>query len=171
MTEQRPTLLKPGDVVRARVKHVAVFGIFFDYRGDEILVLIPDVSWIPCFASCEQVADVGDEFHIKIVHHAEERRQYSGSIRAVHPESNPWNGSWQLQVGDQLEPTVVRVVEKADRCGNNKGLLLELRPAAYVMLCGQDEEQWEKGRKCVVIVTEIDHGRRKVVLQAKGRTA
>jgi hypothetical protein len=50
-----PVALEPGDVVRVVVRKTAVFGLFCEYGTHEILVLIPEVSWIPSFASCEQV--------------------------------------------------------------------------------------------------------------------
>src|SRR5262245_59351359 len=83
-----PTL-KAGDVVRAVVRKTAVFGLFCEYRTHEILVRIPEISWIPSFASCEQAAAVGDELEVKIVHIYPERNEIAGSVRALHPESDP----------------------------------------------------------------------------------
>ena len=108
----------------------AVFGLFCEYGTHEILVLIPEISWIPSFASCEQVAAVGDELEVKIVHIDRERNKIAGSFRALYPESDPWHGAWQFGVGDVLDATVVRWVERADRCGDAGGYLLALRPAA-----------------------------------------
>lgn len=127
--EKAPTL-KPGDIVRAVVRKTAVFGLFCEYRTHEILVLIPDVSWIPSFAGCEQVAAIGDELEVKIVHVDTERSKIAGSIRAVYPENDPWSGAWQLNTGDVLEASVVRWVEKADRFAGAGGYLLALRPGA-----------------------------------------
>jgi hypothetical protein len=84
-----PTTLNPGDVVRAVVRKIAVFGLFCEYGTHEILVLIPEISWIPSFASCEQVAEVGDQLKVKIVHIDQERNKIAGSVRALHPESDP----------------------------------------------------------------------------------
>ena len=139
-----PTL-KTGDVVRAIVRKTAVFGLFCEYGTHEILVLIPEISWIPSFASCEQVAAVGDELEVKIIHIDRERNKIAGSVRVLHPESDPWHGAWQLGVGEVLEATVVRWVEKADRCGDAGGYLLALRPAALVMLCGQEAGRFKSG--------------------------
>jgi hypothetical protein len=136
--------LHPGDIVRAVVRKTAVFGLFCEYGTHEILVLIPEISWIPSFASCEQVAAVGDELEVKIVHIDRDRNKIAGSIRALHPGSDPWHGAWQLGVGDVLEATVVRWVERADRCGDAGGYLLALRPAALVMLCGQEAGRFKK---------------------------
>src|SRR5580698_4009739 len=95
------TPLSLGDIVRVKVRNVAVFGLFCEYEQHEILVLIPEISWIPCFASCEQFAEIGDELDIIIVHHDKIRNKIAGSIRAIHPESDPWEGqSWSLNVGD-----------------------------------------------------------------------
>jgi hypothetical protein len=159
-----PPTLNTGDVVRAVVRQTAVFGLFCQCRTHEILVLIPEISWIPSFASCEQVAAVGDELEVKIIHIDRDRNKIAGSLIALHPESNPWHGAWQLGVGDLLEATVVRWVEKADRCGDAGGYLLALRPAALVMLCGQDAGRFRRGDRCAVRVTSIDPSRKKVTV-------
>jgi hypothetical protein len=156
--------LSPGDVVRAVVRKTAVFGLFCECRTHEKLVLIPEVSWIPSFASCDQVAAVGDELEVKIVHIDRERNKIAGSVRGLHPESDPWHGAWQLGVGDVLEATVVRWVEKADRCGGAGGYLLALRPAALVMLCGQEAGRFWSGETLTVRITAIDARQRKVTV-------
>ena len=138
------------------MRKTAVFGLFCEYGTHEILVLIPEISWIPSFASCEQVAAVGDELEFKIVHIDKERNKIAGSLRALHPESDPWHGAWQLGVGDVLDATVVRWVDKADRCGDKGGYLLALRPAALVMLCGQEAGRFKSGDKCAVRIASID---------------
>jgi S1 RNA binding domain len=141
-----------------------VFELFCESRQHEILVLIPEISWIPSFASCEQVASVGDELEVKIVHIDKERNKIAGSLRVLHPESDPWHGAWQLGVGDVLDATVVRWVEKADRCGDAGGYLLALRPAALVMLCGQEAGRFTRGDRVAVRVTTIDVRIRKVTV-------
>lgn len=148
--------LNIGDVVRAVVRTTAVFGVFCEYDTQEILVLIPEISWIPSFASCEQFAAVGDELKVKIIHIDRDRNKIAGSVREVHPENDPWNGAWRLEVGDVIEATVVRWVERADRCRGAGAYLLALRPAALVMLCGQAAGRFDKGDKAVVRVVSID---------------
>jgi S1 RNA binding domain len=159
--------LTPGDVVRATVRQTAVFGLFCEYERHEILVLIPEISWIPSFASCQQVASVGDELEVKIVHIDKERNKIVGSIRAIHPENDPWEGPWRLRIGDVFAATVVRWVEKADRCGNAGGYLLALRPAAFVMLCGVETGRFNSGDKCTVIVTSIEELHRQVKVELR----
>ena len=156
--------LNPGDVVRAVVRKTAVFGLFCECRGQEILVLIPEISWIPSFASCEQVAAVGDELEVKIIHIDRERNKIAGSLCALHPESDPWHGAWQPGVGEVLEATVVHWVEKADRCDDAGAYLLALRPAALVMLCGQEAGRFKNGEKVAMRITTIDTHQRKVMV-------
>jgi hypothetical protein len=158
-----PTL-NTGDVVLAVVRRTAVFGLFCEYGKHEILVLIPEISWIPSFASCEQMAAVGDELEVKIIHIDRERNKIAGSLVALHPENDPWHGTWQLGVGDVLNATVVRWVEKADRCGGAGGYLLALRPAAFVMLCGPEAGRYKSGDTVAVKVTALDARSRQVMV-------
>ncbi|HEY1192361.1 MAG TPA: S1 RNA-binding domain-containing protein [Gemmata sp.] len=155
MSEQKPPPPKPGEVVTARVKQVAPFGLFMDYCGHDLLLLIPETSWVASYASCEQLADVDDEFRVRVLHYAEGRDRYAVSHKAVYPDSNPWGNSCELRVGDTLEATVVRPVKRADRCGDGAGWLLELRPGAYVVLCGHGDAAWAKGEQCRVTVTAV----------------
>jgi hypothetical protein len=157
-------MLKTGDVVRATVRQTAVFGLFCEHQPHEILVRIPEISWIASFASCEQVTAVGDELAVKVIHVDEKHSKIAGSLREVHPESDPWHGAWQLGVGDVLEATVVRWVEKADRCGNAGGYLLALRPSALVMLCGQEAGRFKSGDRCAVRDTSVDPARKMVTV-------
>jgi hypothetical protein len=159
------TALNPGDVVRAKVRQTEVFGLFCEHEQHEILVLIPEVSWIPSFASCQQVATIGDELDVKIVHIDKERNKIVGSIRAIHPENDPWGGPWQLSVGDVFDATVVRWVEKADRCGDKGGYLLALRPAALVMLCGLEAGRFTNSDKCAIRIASIDKLHRQVKVE------
>jgi len=165
MSEEKPAPPTPGEIVTARVKQIAPFGLFLDYYGYDLLLLIPETSWVACYASCSQLADIGDEFRVRVLHYAEGRDQYTVSHKAIYPESNPWGGSWELQAGDTLEATVVRPVERADRCGDGTGWLLELRPGAYVMLCGHADAAWAKGERCQVTVTAVDAARRAVAVR------
>jgi predicted RNA-binding protein with RPS1 domain len=162
-SDATPTL-NTGDVVRAVVRKTAVFGLFCDYGTHEILVLIPEISWIPSFASCEQVAAVGDELEVKIIHIDRERNKIAGSLVALHPECDPWHGKRQLGVGDLLNATVVRWVGQADRCAGAGGYLLALRPAAFVILCGQEAGRFKIGDSVTVKVTALDARTRQVTV-------
>ena len=161
---EAPAVLNPGDVVRAVVRRTAVFGLFCEYRTYQILVRVPELSWVPSFTSCEQVAAVGDELEVKIIHIDRQRNEIAGSLIALHPESDPWHGAWQLGVGDVLGATVVRWVQVADRCGGAGGYLLALRPAAFVMLYGQAAGRFTSGERVAVRVTALDPRHRKVTV-------
>jgi hypothetical protein len=63
-----------------------------------------------------------------------------------------------------LNATVVRWVDKADRCGGAGGYLLALRPAAFVMLCGQEASRLKKGDTVAVKVIALDARTRQVTV-------
>jgi hypothetical protein len=148
--------LTAGEVVQATVTAVRTFGIFFDCRGHEVLVLIPETSWTACYASCDQIAQPGDQFPVKILRPVDGREQYVGSMKAAFPDSDPWSGGWELRAGQTLQVRVVRRVEHADRCNGGPGYLLELRPAAYAMFCAADLTRLAVGDTCDVVVTAVN---------------
>ena len=160
--------LEVGQIVQARATAVATFGIFLEHQGRSILVEIPETSWIASFASCTEIAAVGYESQVKILREIEAGKRFVGSMTAAHPEGDPWSGNWNLSVGDRVQATVARVVEAADRCGGKRGYLLELRPAALVMLCATGEERLQPGEMCDVEIIEMDVRHRAVKVRLAG---
>ena len=49
-------MLATGQIVDVEVRSVAVFGLFCRGEEQEVLVLIPETSWVASFCSCQQFA-------------------------------------------------------------------------------------------------------------------
>src|SRR3954447_7424350 len=126
-------MVAAGDILDVEVQTVAVFGLFCRAGEQQVLVLIPETSWVASYCSCQQFAAPGDRFRVQVLHTDAERGQVSASIKALHPD--PWP-SGRLAPGTMHQARVVRAIESADRCGDGPGDLLELLPGAYVVLCG-----------------------------------
>ena len=127
-------MVEAGDILDVEVRSVAVFGLFCRAGDQELLVLIPEISWVASFCSCQQFAAEGDCFRVQVLHVDAERGKVSASIKAMHPD--PWP-SGRLAVDTIHQARVVRAIKSADRCGDGPGHLLELLPGAFVVLCGQ----------------------------------
>src|SRR5437868_4090530 len=121
-------MLATGQIIEVEVHTVAVFGLFCWYYGQEVLVLIPETSWVASFNSCDQFAAPGDRLFVKVLHVDVASGKVAASVIAVHPD--PWPGGL-LAPGTEHQARVVRFVESADRCGGGPGYLLELVPGAY----------------------------------------
>jgi predicted RNA-binding protein with RPS1 domain len=150
-------MLSAGQVVEVEVRTVAVFGLFCRHGQEEVLVRIPETSWVASFCSCEQFATPGDRFAVKVLHADVASGNVSASIKALYPD--PWP-SGLLAPGTEHKGRMVRFVERADRCGDGPGYLLELVPGAYVMLSGGPP--LEKGQTCTVMVVESNFAKRAV---------
>ena len=156
-------MLATGQVVEVEVCTVAVFGLFCRYEEQELLVLIPEISWIASFCACHQFAKPGDRLTVKIIHADVAAGKVSASIKALHPD--PWTSN-ALAPGTEHQARVVRYVEKADRCNDGPGYLIELMPGAYVMLCANGSSL-EAAQQLTVTVRESDFSKRAVRVAAK----
>jgi predicted RNA-binding protein with RPS1 domain len=145
-------MLAIGQIIEVEVQMTAVFGIFCRYAEQDILVLIPEISWIASFGMCHQFAEPGDRFLVKIKHVDQRTGKVAASIKELHP--NPWE-TGQLAPGAEHQARVVRYVDKADRCDDSPGYLLELLPGAYLMLCA-DGLSLKKNQQCRAKVYESD---------------
>jgi hypothetical protein len=150
-------MVTASDILDVEVQSVAVFGMFCRAGAQDVLVLIPETSWVASYNSCEQFAAPGDQFRVRVLRVDAKTGQASASITALHP--NPWP-SGLLAPGTVHHARVVRPIERADRCGDGPGYLLELLPGAYVVLCGGPS--LETGQTCTVTVVASDFSQRAV---------
>ena len=116
-------MLAAGQIIEVKVQAVAVFGLFCRHEEQDVLVLIPEISWIASFDSCQQVAEPGDRLTVKVIHVDSDTGKVSASIKQLYPD--PWTDG-SLAPGTEYQARVVRFVEKADRCKGGPGYLLEL---------------------------------------------
>jgi ribosomal protein S1 len=156
-------MLEIGDVVEVEVRTVAVFGVFCRHGEQEVLVLIPEISWVASFCSCEQFVDPGDRLTVKIIHVDMRTGKVSASIKALYPD--PWTGG-ELAPDVEHRARVVRHVEKADRCTDGPGYLIEMIPGTYVMLCANGLSL-EAGQRITVVIREADVSKRAVRVSCK----
>ncbi len=130
-------MLAVGDTVIAEVTSPQVFGVFCQHDSRDMLVLIPETSWIASFNSCVQFAQAGDQLKVAILNIDESTSKIAASVKALHPD--PWQGG-RVAVGTQYNARVARFVESADRCGGEPAYLVELLPGAYAMLAAKNHK-------------------------------
>lgn len=165
MEEPRTNMLEIGDVVDVEVESVEVFGIFCRHESQEMLVMIPETSWIASFCSCKQFTQPGDYLKVKIKRVDRESGKIAASMKDLHP--NPWETD-QLQTGNEHTARIVRHVPEADRCNNGPGHLIELLPGAYAMLCANGLS-FQTGQRCTVTIVKSDPIRHAVQVTIVGR--
>ncbi|MEZ6040049.1 MAG: hypothetical protein R3C20_06060 [Planctomycetaceae bacterium] len=124
-------MLSAGDIVTVDVVSPQVFGVFCRHGSDDMLVVIPQTSWIASFNSCFQFAEPGDRLTVRIRHVDPATGKIAASVKDVHPD--PWE-TGKIVIGAQYEARVVRFVETADRCDGKPGYLIELLPGSYAMI-------------------------------------
>lgn len=120
-----------GDTVTAEVTSPQVFGVFCRHASNDMLVVIPETSWIASFNSCLQFAQVGEQLTVKIKNIDLPTGKIAASVKALYP--NPWE-TGKITVGANYDARVVRFVESADRCNDKPAYLIELLPGAYAMI-------------------------------------
>jgi predicted RNA-binding protein with RPS1 domain len=151
-------MLKVGDVVDAEVTNVQVFGIFCRHGQEDMLVVIPETSWIASFCSCNQFAQPGDTLKVKVLHIDTGSGRIAATIKGRH--SDPWETD-QLNVGCRYDALVIRHVDKSDRCSDQPACLLELLPGAFTMLCDATKTL-RRGDYAAVMITSSNPGKRAV---------
>ncbi len=128
-------MLAVGDTVTAEVTSLQVFGVFCRHASHDMLVVIPETSWIASFNSCLQFADIGDQLTVKITNIDQPTGKIAASVKDLHPD--PWTNE-KIIVGAHYNARVVRFVESTDRCNNRSAYLIELLPGSYAMLASGD---------------------------------
>jgi predicted RNA-binding protein with RPS1 domain len=155
------SVVAAGDILDVEVQSVAVFELFCRAGDQEVLVLIPETSWVASYCSCQQFGAVGDRFRVKVLNADAKSGKVSASIKALYPD--PWPAG-KLAVGTVHQARVIRAIESADRCGDGPGNLLELLPGAFVVLCGESSVVVGQSYSVRVVESDISQHAVRVVL-------
>ena len=115
--------LFPGAIIDVIVERIEPYGAWVDHRGRRGLVAIPEVSWSRIRHPGEALS-VGQRVRVKVLAVAEDC--FSASIRAAHPELDPWRHAAQFSKGTAFVAPVV--LETA------YGYFVELRPEVWGLL-------------------------------------
>ncbi len=97
-------MLEIGSKVTARVVRIEPYGIWLKRDGDDILVMAPDVSWKG--RAPAEVAQLGDELELIVMRYNYPKRVVVGSLKALHPEENPYRELARREPGEILIATV-----------------------------------------------------------------
>jgi ribosomal protein S1 len=146
--------LAAGQTIEATVTRLENYGAWIESGGRTGLILIPEISWSRIRHPSEALA-VGQSVSVKILHVA--AAQFWASLKAMHPELNPWRDPAVFAVGSEFTGTVVRVLEF--------GCYVELRPDVWGLL---RRDQWpqpiEVGERLNVRVVIVDAELRKIAV-------
>ena len=158
-------MLKTGEIVRGTVTRTEVYGIYLSSRSHEILVLIPDVAWVPVVHDCRDFAGIGDEFDVKILLCNEERGVYRGSIKDAHPEADPWREPAAFRPGTVWSGTVTHRISASGAEEGICGFIVQLRPGVSGLLKARDAgRDLTVGETVDVQVAVVDERSRKIQL-------
>lgn len=146
-------MVEIGAVIRAKVTRVEPYGVYLDYKGQCICVLVPDVSWRDTRPLNERI-HVGEEYDVRVLRFNYRDRIIVGSIRLLHPEENPYR---QLA---RLEPDTILPARITHASGED--VILELPNGALgIMPIHELPPGWQRGDRVEVVISsvEVDEGR------------
>lgn len=83
-------MLHIDGIVGASIIKVESHGIYLEHDSQQIIVLIPEISWKPV-KNIFELYRKGETVSVKIIDYIEERDVYKGSIRQLTPSENPYN--------------------------------------------------------------------------------
>jgi small subunit ribosomal protein S1 len=114
-----------GELIDTQVTRLEPYGAWIeDNAGNPGLVVIPEISWSRISHPGDVLA-VGKHVTVKILALPADR-PFAASLRAVHPEDDPWFKPELFAVGTRFRATVVQVLEY--------GCFVELRPEVRGLL-------------------------------------
>jgi ribosomal protein S1 len=164
-------MLKPGEVVRATVTRTEVYGVYLAHQGWDILVLIPDITWVPVAHDCREFARPGDEFDVKVLLFNEETGAFRGSIKDAHPEGDPWRDPSAFRTGTAWTGRVTHRISASRPEGGLFGWIVELRPGVGGLLRAEDTgRDMSVGEAIDVVIAEVDIESKKIRLVPSPRS-
>lgn len=99
-------MVEIGSVIEAVVTRVEHFGVFLKYDSEEVVVLLPELSWEP-MQDLRHAIHVGDRLSVLVLRYNYQKKQIVGSLRRLHPEKNPYRELARLVPGEVLHGVVI----------------------------------------------------------------
>jgi small subunit ribosomal protein S1 len=145
--------LTAGQIIEVTVTRLEHYGAFCDFEGRTGLITLPEISWSITRHPGDRLT-VGERLKVKVIM-APPGREFSASIRQVHPERDPWIDPSRFRVGSIHEGKVTQVLDY--------GYFIELYPDVRGLL---KKENWPRpmqvGEQAKVQVISMDARLRKI---------
>ena len=103
-------MLKIGEKINAVVTRVEPYGVFLVYNDDEIFVPLNNLAWIPSPTTITSIR-TGDSIKVLVESLNEAENTYTGSLKRLFPEQNPYKRLEDVAPSDVLHG-VVRMVHQ-----------------------------------------------------------
>jgi ribosomal protein S1 len=94
-------MVEIGSVIEARVVRLEPFGVWLKHGAEDVLVLVPELSWKPG-TEPRQMAAIGDDLRVRVLRYNYKDRVILGSVKALYPEDNPFRKLARLEPGSVL---------------------------------------------------------------------
>src|SRR5437899_6301063 len=101
-------MLEIGKVVQACVTRKEPYGVYLQHGDHTILVLAPEVAWKDTRQAMDRIVP-GDVMDVLLLLYNYVDNTYSGSVRRLHPEENPFRTLSRLEPGTILHGNVTLV--------------------------------------------------------------
>jgi small subunit ribosomal protein S1 len=98
-------MVEIGSTIEAVVTGVKHYGVYLDHEGQEVVVLLPEVSWKPVRDLASAVR-VGDTLKVLVLRYNYKTQQIVGSVRRLYPAENPYRDLSRLPPGEILHGKV-----------------------------------------------------------------
>lgn len=145
--------LTAGQIIEVTVTRLEHYGAFCDFEGRTGLITLPEISWSITRNPADRLT-VGERLKVKVIM-APPGREFSASIRQVHPELDPWIDPARFRIGSIHEGKVMQVLDY--------GCFIELYPDVRGLL---KKENWphpmQVGEQAKVQVISVDARLRKI---------
>src|SRR5689334_12205771 len=105
-------MVEVGTNIQARVVRIEAYGIWLKYAEEDVLVLVPEVSW-KSVSRPEELVKIGDVRELRVLRYNYKDHVIVGSFKALHPEENPYRKLSRLEPGTILLGKVSMVLDDA----------------------------------------------------------
>lgn len=146
--------LKPGDVIDVVVTQLEPYGAWIRHHDRVGLINIPELTW-GWISHPSDVVQVGQQLRVRVLRVTD--KSYSASLRALHPEQNPWRNPPMFIVGAEFIGPVVQVMAYGvfvDLVEGERGLIRLEEGKSLPPL----------GQRVRARIVEVDAERRRIIL-------
>ncbi len=147
-------MIKEKQVVEAKVVCIEAYGVYLDYQGEEILVLIPELSWKPIQHPSE-IVQLDERVRVYIIKYNYDTQKFVGSVKILDQESNPYYKLIRFGIGTEVKAKIKGIY------GDEATVILPFNiwePVSKTIL----PDNINPGDEIKIIIQEVDADKKRV---------
>lgn len=149
--------MEVGEIITETVDQVEQYGVFLSHDSGRLFIQLPELDWVLRISDPREFTSPGDTFEALVLGYNESKNLFYGSIKAAHPELDPYKYGPIYEVGTKHKGKVFK--------NTDYGTFVEIAPGLEALIYNELGGNFTIGANLEVSVVLYDIEKRRMQVE------